>query len=138
MIPAALTQMSTRPNAWATDPTAASTESGSVTSTGTKIASDPSATATSAPFDAGKSRIATRAPLSLSFFAAPVPSPPAPPVTIATAPSICISTFSFRRLRFSQVRDHPVDLHIGDCLLYTSDAADDLTRVDPGGRRIIN
>src|SRR5665811_2615029 len=25
----------------------------------------------------------------------------------------------------------------GDCLLYTSDAADDLTRVDLGGRRLI-
>jgi len=27
--------------------------------------------------------------------------------------------------------------HMGDCLLYTSDAADDLTRVDLGGRRLI-
>ena len=30
------------------------------------------------------------------------------------------------------------DLLSSGCLLYTSDAADDLTRVDLGGRRIIN
>ena len=29
------------------------------------------------------------------------------------------------------------ELKAEDCLLYTSDAADDLTRVDLGGRRII-
>ena len=31
----------------------------------------------------------------------------------------------------------PNILNSDDCLLYTSDAADDLTRVDLGGRRII-
>src|SRR5665254_17444 len=32
---------------------------------------------------------------------------------------------------------NPLLRAISDCLLYTSDAADDLTRVDLGGRRII-
>src|SRR5665811_2624595 len=31
-----------------------------------------------------------------------------------------------------------LDQPISSCLLYTSDAADDLTRVDLGGRRVIN
>src|SRR5665811_2448633 len=32
--------------------------------------------------------------------------------------------------------EQPSDDNASDCLLYTSDAADDLTRVDLGGRRI--
>src|SRR5665811_2346195 len=43
--------------------------------------------------------------------------------------------------RLALARLSPLDGHLGHdvpvCLLYTSDAADDLTRVDLGGRRII-
>ena len=35
------------------------------------------------------------------------------------------------------VRQHIVELHVGCCLLYTSDAADERSSVDLGGRRII-
>src|SRR5665811_2340783 len=35
------------------------------------------------------------------------------------------------------VVNHDGEVRVMDCLLYTSDAADDLTRVDLGGRRII-
>ena len=43
-----------------------------------------------------------------------------------------------RLIGFDRVFDAVNRLHtIEGCLLYTSDAADDLTRVDLGGRRII-
>ena len=34
-------------------------------------------------------------------------------------------------------KDDDINNDLSDCLLYTSDAADDLDRVDLGGRRII-
>src|SRR5665811_909267 len=40
-------------------------------------------------------------------------------------------------MQWGDVDESPELARAGDCLLYTSDAADDLTRVDLGGRRII-
>src|SRR5665811_1084107 len=48
-----------------------------------------------------------------------------------TAPSII--EIAFRNYGTTAARN----IHVMSCLLYTSDAADDLTRVDLGGRRII-
>src|SRR5665811_2612122 len=43
------------------------------------------------------------------------------------------------KVRVGSISEGMVELKEGKhCLLYTSDAADDLTRVDLGGRRIIN
>src|SRR5665811_2332336 len=55
-----------------------------------------------------------------------------PPEVVGTYMQACPTSFTFRG------RDPQYDRTIPDCcLLYTSDAADDLTRVDLGGRRII-
>ena len=43
---------------------------------------------------------------------------------------------TFQHFFLKRSKDRPVDRG-GDCLLYTSDAADDLLCVDLGGRRII-
>src|SRR5665811_125770 len=44
--------------------------------------------------------------------------------------------YAFSKFLRSVVGTPHLDAQLGDCLLYTSDAADDLTRVDLGGRRV--
>ena len=48
----------------------------------------------------------------------------------------CVCSTGWRRLTDSQTRDGVVPQFL-DCLLYTSDAADERSSVDLGGRRII-
>ena len=51
------------------------------------------------------------------------------------ARSILFSTLGIGEIALLTFAD--VTINLGDCLLYTSDAADDLLCVDLGGRRII-
>src|SRR5450756_2282824 len=53
---------------------------------------------------------------------------------ISCTKMLCPSTIS---TTWSEVISLPIPSQYGDCLLYTSDAADDLLCVDLGGRRII-
>src|SRR5690348_16334681 len=68
--------------------TAARASSSLVTSPGTNVAAAPSSRATSAPADAGRSKMTTRAPRSSSSSAVARPRPDAPPVTSALVPAI--------------------------------------------------
>ena len=53
-------------------------------------------------------------------------------------PMNCPESTYVYKMRTRSYRDLPLRLaEIGSCLLYTSDAADDLIGVDLGGRRII-
>src|SRR5665811_2618556 len=70
------------------------------------------------PEDVGNS-LDLHVPMVLAFF-----------VTGGTDDAIVLEQLDKLALRFS-------DVDFYTCLLYTSDAADDLTRVDLGGRRII-
>src|SRR5450756_3096462 len=63
--------------------------------------------------------------------------PPLSPLLQTTRTSWCLGTSSMRcRGHTSTQSPHPVQRSLS-CLLYTSDAADDLLCVDLGGRRII-
>src|SRR5680860_1874363 len=82
---------------------------------------------------------------------APLPSPKSPMIpTMANERIIAVAVTNWillnhlmpRRLLYTRMRTIPVENTRGgipsqNCLLYTSDAADDLLCVDLGGRRII-
>src|SRR5665811_2593587 len=87
------------------------------------------------------SRSRTSLPASAAAVAAAQPAGPAPTTTTSTLQDLIFPT----RGGAYPAADGPavvlscsrVTFLLQSCLLYTSDAADDLTRVDLGGRRII-
>jgi hypothetical protein len=86
--PAVVTTMCRPPSASMASLRTFSVPSKSVTSTSWKV--PPTASATSLPFDCGRSRIATVAPPLASDSAVALPNPDAPPTTTAFLPAISI------------------------------------------------
>ena len=85
-VPALLTRMSTRPNSWTTRATIASTDSWSLTSTGSASARVGIAAAASSQRSTLRAQSTSSAPASASPVAIWRPIPLPPPVTIATLP----------------------------------------------------
>src|SRR3990167_4313108 len=82
-MPAQLTRTFRPPRRWRASPSARSTSAPLVTSAGVNGAAAPSAAASSAPRDVGRSRIAARPPAFTIRSTVARPSPDAPPVTTA-------------------------------------------------------